>query len=80
MSMKSEILSIYAQYLMVEREVEHCDEMVNIDGVTIIVDRRKRTMIEKLGYDINVKMHNLFLLNIYVVYICSELKIKRYDR
>lgn len=78
--MKSEILSIYAQYLMVEREVEHCDEMVNIDGVTIIVDRRKRTMIEKLGYDINVKMHNLFLLNIYVVYICSELKIKRYDR
>lgn len=65
---------------MVEREVEHCDEMVNIDGVTIIVDRRKRTMIEKLGYDINVKMHNLFLLNIYVVYICSELKIKRYDR
>lgn len=39
--MKSEILSIYAQYLMVEREVEHCDEMVNIDGVTIIVDRRK---------------------------------------
>lgn len=80
MSMKSEILSIYAQYLMVEREVEHCDEMVNIDGMTIIVDRRKRTMIEKLGYDINVKMHNLFLLNIYVVYICSELKIKRYDR
>lgn len=80
MSMKSEILSIYAQYLMVEREVEHCDEMVNIDGVTIIVDRRKRTMIEKLGYDINVKMYNLFLLNIYVVYICSELKIKRYDR
>lgn len=78
--MKSEILSIYAQYLMVEREVEHCDEMVNIDGMTIIVDRRKRTMIEKLGYDINVKMHNLFLLNIYVVYICSELKIKRYDR
>lgn len=65
---------------MVEREVEHCDEMVNIDGVTIIVDRRKRTMIEKLGYDINVKMYNLFLLNIYVVYICSELKIKRYDR
>lgn len=80
MSMKSEILSIYAQYLMVEREVEHCDEMVNIDGVTIIVDRRKRTMIEKLGNDINVKMYNLFLLNIYVVYICSELKIKRYDR
>lgn len=80
MSMKNEILSIYAQYLMVEREVEHCDEMVNIDGVTIIVDRRKRTMIEKLGYDINVKMYNLFLLNIYVVYICSELKIKRYDR
>lgn len=80
MSMKSEILSIYAQYLMVEREVEHYDEMVNIDGVTIIVDRRKRTMIEKLGYDINVKMYNLFLLNIYVVYICSELKIKRYDR
>lgn len=37
-------------------------------------------MIEKLGYDINVKMYNLFLLNIYVVYICSELKIKRYDR
>ena len=54
--------------------------MVNIDGVTIIVDRRKRTKIEKLGYDINVKMYNLFLLNIYVVYICSELKIKRYDR
>lgn len=80
MSMKSEIFSIYAQYLMVEREVEHCDEMVNIDGVTIIVDRRKRTMIEKLGYDINVKMYNLFLLNIYVVYICSELKNKRYDR
>lgn len=78
--MKSEILSIYAQYLMVAREVEHCDEIVNIDGVTIIVDRRKRTMIEKLGYDINVKMYNLFLLNIYVVYICSELKIKRYDR
>lgn len=78
--MKSEILSIYAQYLMVEREVEHCDEMVNIEGVTIIVDRRKRTMVEKLGYDINVKMYNLFLLNIYVVYICSELKIKRYDR
>lgn len=78
--MKSEILSIYAQYLMVEREVEHCDEMVNIDGVTIIVDRRKRTMIEKLGYDINVKKYNLFLLNIYVDYICSELKIKRYDR
>lgn len=65
---------------MVAREVEHCDEIVNIDGVTIIVDRRKRTMIEKLGYDINVKMYNLFLLNIYVVYICSELKIKRYDR
>lgn len=80
MSMKSEIFSIYAQYLIVEREEEHCDEMVNIDGVTIIVDRRKRTMIEKLGYDINVKMYNLFLLNIYVVYICSELKIKRYDR